>query len=98
MQSTAVVRSQQALGRELTRLRFDRGLTQEELAEALGISRRYVYELETGKPNLFASRLFELLRELGAHLEVVSTSSFEGVSLSGAEGMSALRCREVGHE
>lgn len=68
----AEVRSQQALGQELARLRFDRGLTQEELADTLGISRRYVYELESGKPTLYATRLFELLRELGAHLEVVA--------------------------
>lgn len=73
MQTRAPVRSQVALGRELARLRFDRGLTQDELAEALGISRRYVYELESGRPTLFATRLFELLREVGAHLEVVST-------------------------
>jgi HTH-type transcriptional regulator / antitoxin HipB len=73
VETRATVRSQAALGRELARLRFDHGLTQEELAEALGISRRYVYELESGRPNLFATRLFELLREVGAHLEVVST-------------------------
>jgi len=73
MDSRATIRSQTALGRELARLRYDRGLTQDELAEALGITRRYLYELESGRANLFATRLFELLRELGAHLEVVST-------------------------
>ena len=66
------VRSPQALGQELARLRFDCGLTQEELAEELGLNRRYIYELESGRPNLLATRLFELLRELGAHLEVVA--------------------------
>lgn len=65
------VRSARALGKELAQLRFERGLTQEELADQLGLTRRYVYELETGKPNLLTTRLFELLRELGAHLEVV---------------------------
>lgn len=73
MESRVVARSQTALGRELARLRYERGLTQEELADALGVTRRYIYELETARPNLFATRLFELLRELGAHLEVVST-------------------------
>lgn len=72
MESRVVARSQTALGKELARLRFERGLTQEELADALGITRRYIYELETARPNLFATRLFELLRELGAHLEVIS--------------------------
>lgn len=73
MDSRVPARSQKALGRELARLRFERGLTQGELADALGVTRRYIYELETGRPTLFATRLFELLRELGAHLEVVST-------------------------
>ena len=73
MARRVTARSQKALGHELARLRFERGLTQEELADALGVTRRYIYELESGRPTLFATRLFELLRELGAHLEVVST-------------------------
>lgn len=72
MEQRTVVRSPQALGRVLAHLRYEAGLTQEELAEVLGLSRRYVYELESGRPNLYATRLFEMLRELGAHVEVVS--------------------------
>lgn len=71
MADRSIVRSQQALADALARLRYENDLTQAELAEVLGVSRRYVWELENGKPNLFATRLFELLRELGAHLEVV---------------------------
>jgi transcriptional regulator with XRE-family HTH domain len=67
------VRSAQALGQALARLRYDNDLTQEQLAVALGVTRRYVYEIESGRPNLYATRLFEALRELGAHLEVVSS-------------------------
>ncbi|QWZ09686.1 helix-turn-helix domain-containing protein [Nocardioides panacis] len=72
MVARSSVRSPAALGQELARLRYDHGLTQDALADALGVTRRYVYELESGKPNLWAVRLFEVLRELGAHLEVVS--------------------------
>jgi HTH-type transcriptional regulator/antitoxin HipB len=68
----STVRSAEALGDAIARLRFERDLTQEDLADALGVSRRYIYEIESGKPNLFAVRLFEALRELGAHLEVVA--------------------------
>lgn len=71
MTAPPVVRSPQALGQVLARLRYRKGLTQDELAEALGVSRRYLSEIENGKQNLFATRLFELLRELGVHLEVV---------------------------
>lgn len=76
MTQRSIARSQQALAESLARLRYERNLTQEELAEALGVSRRYVWELENAKPNLFATRLFELLRELGAHLEVVPDERF----------------------
>jgi HTH-type transcriptional regulator/antitoxin HipB len=36
------VRSPEALGQALARLRYDNNLTQEQLATALGVSRRYV--------------------------------------------------------
>lgn len=75
MTTPSVARSPQALGQILARLRYERGLTQDELAETLGVTRRYLYEIEAGKQNLFATRLFELLRELHVHLEVVPDGS-----------------------
>jgi len=68
------VRSAEALGDAVGRLRVERGLTQDELAESLGVSRRYIYGIESGQPNLYASRLFEVLRVLGAHIDLVPTS------------------------
>lgn len=65
------VRSARALGEAVARLRVERDLTQDELADALGVTRRYIYEIESGRPNLFATRLFEALRELGVHIELV---------------------------
>jgi len=58
------------LGRFLRTLRTERDLTQNELAELLGVSRRYVYEIESGKPSLYSDRLFALLRVLDARLLV----------------------------
>ena len=66
----AVVRSPEDLGAYLARLRSAHGLTQDELAEQLGISRRYIYEIEAGKPNLYARRLFEVINLLGATVTV----------------------------
>ncbi|MDT5025096.1 MAG: hypothetical protein QOE61_1522 [Micromonosporaceae bacterium] len=45
--------------------REDRGLSQGELAERLAFSRDYMVDLESGKPNLYATRLFRVLHELG---------------------------------
>jgi len=52
------------LGDFLRARRLQRGLTQAELADELGISRRYVVEIEQGKPSLYTDRLFAVLREL----------------------------------
>ncbi len=66
------IRSQRALGDALARLRYERDVTQQELADKLGVSRRYLSELESGRPTIYAGRLFEVLRELGAHVEIVA--------------------------
>lgn len=68
----AVVRSPEDLGAYLARLRRANGLTQDELADQLGISRRYVYEIESGEPNLYARRLFEMINLLEATVTVTS--------------------------
>jgi HTH-type transcriptional regulator / antitoxin HipB len=56
------------LGLFLRDLRTQAGLTQAQLADELGVTRQYVVELETGKPNLYSDRLFQALRLLGGHL------------------------------
>lgn len=56
------------LGLFLRDLRTQGGLTQAQLADELGVTRQYVVELETGKPNLYSDRLFQALRLLGGHL------------------------------
>jgi HTH-type transcriptional regulator/antitoxin HipB len=64
----AAVYTSEDLGRFLARVREGRGLTQEELAQDLGVSRRYVSEIENGKPGLYTERLFQMLRLLGVRL------------------------------
>lgn len=48
------------VGLFIARVRRERGLTQAQVADAIGVDRRYVHEIETGKDNLYARRLFEL--------------------------------------
>ena len=69
-QRWAVVHTPADLGRFLAEVRVEHGYTQDELADELGISRRYLYEIETGKPSLYTSRLFALLRLLQVSVRV----------------------------
>lgn len=66
-----------ALGRRLAEVRLARGLTQSQVAKSLGISRRYLCEIEAGKPSLYSDRLFRLLRLLGADLGIACSGDAE---------------------
>lgn len=59
-----------ALGRAIQQARAVRGLSQRDLAGQLGISQRWLWELEQGKPGIFTERLFEVLRAVDARLVV----------------------------
>ena len=63
-----VINSPEDLGRLLAGTRRRLGRSQSDLAEALGIQRKYLYELEHGKPGLLTERLFALLAELDIDL------------------------------
>jgi HTH-type transcriptional regulator / antitoxin HipB len=73
----AAVRTSEDLGRFLSHVREDRGLTQQALADELGVSRRYVSEIENGKPGLYTERLFQMLRLLGVRLRAEQNGSTE---------------------
>ncbi len=64
------VRSPEDLGRAIAGARRRRGLSQEKLAQELGISRSYLAELETGPSSLAIERSLRALRRLGANVSV----------------------------
>ena len=66
------------VGRNLARLRKERKLSQERLAEMVGADREYVSECETGKTNFSIVRALEFCEALGANLADLS----EGIDLS----------------
>ena len=70
------VRNAKTLGAALRHARTEHGYTQEELAEQLDITRNYINELETGKNNLWSTRMFRALR----FLKVKITVSFDAKS------------------
>ncbi len=60
------------VGRNAARIRKERGLTQEQLAERSGLSQQYLSGLERGLRNPTIVTLFELAAALGAtHIELV---------------------------
>lgn len=68
MSYTGKVTSAESLGRILQQSRLLAGLSQRELAERLGTSQRYIWEIEAGKPSIYTERLFAMMRETGMTL------------------------------
>lgn len=68
MSYTGKVTSAESLGRILQQSRLLAGLSQRELAERLGTSQRYIWEIEAGKPSIYTERLFAMMRETGMSL------------------------------
>ena len=64
------IRSPGDLGRAIAGARRERGLTQEKLAEELGIDRSYLAKMETGQSSLALERSLRALRRLGAKVTV----------------------------
>lgn len=61
------------VGQFLSVIRRERGLSQAQLAEALNVPRRYIYELESGKDVTYITRLFGLLRVLDVQWQLRTT-------------------------
>jgi len=60
------------VGRNVKRVRQDKGLTQEELAERSGFSQQYISGLEQGRRNPTIVSIYELATALGVnHMELV---------------------------
>ncbi|WP_066908417.1 helix-turn-helix domain-containing protein [Millisia brevis] len=68
--TSLTVRKPADLAAVIRAVREDAGLSQAELADRLAFSRDYMVDLESGKANLYATRLFRVLHELGITLSV----------------------------
>jgi transcriptional regulator with XRE-family HTH domain len=66
------------VGRNVGRIRRERGLTQEQLAEVSGFSQQYISGLEQGRRNPTIVTLYELATALGvSHLDLLRPSQGE---------------------
>lgn len=59
------------MGKSLKRVRLEKGLTQEELAEKVGIHPTYVGKIESGKNNISIKMLFKISRVLDVKLPYI---------------------------
>jgi transcriptional regulator with XRE-family HTH domain len=63
------------VGRNVKRIRQEKGLTQEQLAELSGFSQQYISGLEQGRRNPTIVSLYELATALGvSHTELVRSA------------------------
>lgn len=61
------------VGRNLVRIRHERGLTQERLAELSGYTQQYLSGIEQGQRNPTIVTLFEIASALGvSHVDLVA--------------------------
>ena len=68
MRITTKIKNQYTLGQVIQQSRLQRGFSQSELARMLGISQKWVWEMEQGKPGLLLDRLFMILEKTGVAL------------------------------
>ena len=65
---SARIRNAYTLGQIIQQSRLQQGISQRELAGMLGISQKWVWEMEQGKPGLLMDRLFMILEKTGVTL------------------------------
>ncbi len=67
------------VGRNVKKARLDRGITQEQFAEASGFTQQYISGLENGRRNPTILSLFELAQALGVeHMALVAPDEQAG--------------------
>jgi len=71
------IKNPYTLGQVLQQSRLQQGVSQRELAKTLGITQKWIWELEQGKPGLLMDRLFMIMENIGVTL----SAEFEVVDL-----------------
>lgn len=75
-----MVRSIRDLAAAVRGRRKDLGMNQAELARQAGVSRKWIYEFEAGKPTAEFGLLLRVLDELGLELELSARSESPGLA------------------
>jgi len=68
MKITTKIGNSYTLGQIIQQSRLQRGFSQRDMANMLGVSQKWVWEMEQGKPGLLMDRLFMILEKTGVTL------------------------------
>jgi len=68
MRVKAKIKNSFTLGQVIQQSRLQLGFSQRDLANMLGLSQKWVWEMEQGKPGLLMDRLFLILEKTGVTL------------------------------
>ena len=68
MKVVTKVRNPFTLGQVIQQSRLQQGFSQRDLAKMLGVSQKWIWEMEQGKPGLLMDRLFMILEKTGVTL------------------------------
>ncbi len=89
------IRSVRDLVAVLRGRRTDQGWSQQRLADAAGVSRSWLANLELGKPSAEVSRLLALFESLGLTLEISGPQSDDGDRDGDGDGDRSLRTGRI---
>jgi HTH-type transcriptional regulator/antitoxin HipB len=70
--------------------RMDLGMTQADLAARAGVSRKWIYEFEAGKPNAELGLILRVLDTLGFQLELSFDEQSRAAAVGNAVDLDAL--------
>jgi len=68
MKITTRIKNSYSLGQVIQQSRMQQGLSQRDIAKMLGISQKWVWEMEQGKQGLLMERLFLIFEKTGVTL------------------------------
>jgi transcriptional regulator with XRE-family HTH domain len=75
-----------SLGLRVKHLRTAAGLSQQQLAESAFVSRKWLMDLEHGKPTVEASKVLDVLQVLGFEVELKPLTAASHRETKGADG------------
>ncbi|MBR3177766.1 helix-turn-helix domain-containing protein, partial [Candidatus Saccharibacteria bacterium] len=81
-------RYQEAIGSVISRMRLDKGLTQTELAEAVGTSQSAIHRIEKGGQNISLEMISKLSKFFGSSILSINTSTTQSLQINGGKELS----------